>query len=152
MEIQQYLEKVPHNLEPSEYNLIKLVDCKYGKGKAHLYESNETFVDPSTFEEHLWNHYDLVESYAVSLPILEAMHRHRELNIGSHVDNMPSPLFRIRNNNGIILTNPKLSMGHKLVYHTIECCIPIVWFTLKCGMCPVHTQTDGIRLTANNYD
>ena len=40
----KYLEQVQHNMEPWEYNLIKLDNCKYGKGKAHLYERNETYL------------------------------------------------------------------------------------------------------------
>ena len=64
-----------YKLEPWEEKLKKEIDCHHDKGKVHLYECNEALVDPFHFEENLWNHYDLVDSYMIWLPILEAMHR-----------------------------------------------------------------------------
>lgn len=94
------IRKVPLNklieLEDWEQKLIIDVDCYLGKSKVHLYESNYLFIDPSQFDLGSIDHYKIIDSYIISLTILDALRQTKELELIRDTDVLPRYILCIR--------------------------------------------------------
>ena len=137
---------------------IYVKNAHHDEGVVNLYQCNEIIADPESDVD--LRIYQVTDTVVIPLPCLMGHLLHQTLNLPLFSNaNLPSPAFvldRHRSNvSRHVVGHPTLAISATTGWVQISIngeviCIPILWFALIYGVCPLHPMNDCCTLEADN--